>query len=42
MTPNIRIDWMADGGDRLTLPVGLGYSNVYKFGRLPIRIAAEV
>jgi len=42
MTPNIRIDWEADGGDRLTLPIGLGYSNVYKFGKLPIRIAAEV
>jgi hypothetical protein len=42
MTPNIRYDWKADSDDRLTLPVGLGYSNVYKFGRLPIRIAAEV
>lgn len=42
MTPNIRIDWEADSGNELTLPVGLGYSNVYKFGKLPIRIAAEI
>jgi len=42
MTPNIRINWEADSDDRLTLPVGLGYSNVYKLGPLPVRVAAEI
>jgi hypothetical protein len=41
MTPNIRINWEADNDDKLTLPVGLGYSDVYKIGPLPVRIAAE-
>jgi hypothetical protein len=42
MTPNIRINWEADDNDdKLTLPVGLGISNVYKIGPLPVRIAAE-
>jgi len=43
MTPNIRYNWEADDSDdKLTLPIGLGYSNVYKLGKLPVRIAAEV
>lgn len=43
MTPNIRYNWKADDSDdKLTLPVGLGISNVIKIGRLPVRIAAEV
>ncbi|MBW1720379.1 MAG: hypothetical protein JRJ43_12650, partial [Deltaproteobacteria bacterium] len=43
MTPNIRYNWKADDSDdRLTLPVGLGISNVFKIGKLPVRIAAEI
>lgn len=43
MTPNIRYNWKADDDDdKLTLPIGLGYSNVIKFGKLPVRIAAEM
>ncbi len=43
MTPNIRINWKADDWDNaVTLPVGLGYSNVVKLGPLPVRLAAEV
>ncbi|HSO81676.1 hypothetical protein [Thiocapsa sp.] len=41
MSPNITIDWTADSGNQLTLPVGLGYSNVYKIGPLPVRVAIE-
>jgi len=41
MSPNIRIDWNADSDDRLTLPIGLGYSNMYMFGKLPVRVAIE-
>lgn len=43
MSPNIRYNWKADDSDdALTLPVGLGYSNVIRVGGLPIRFAAEV
>lgn len=41
MTPNIRIDWKQDSDNALTLPVGLGYSNIYKIGDLPIRVLVE-
>lgn len=42
MTPNIRINWMADGGDeKLTLPIGLGYIDIIKLGPLPFRIGIE-
>jgi|APFre7841882724_1041349.scaffolds.fasta_scaffold05234_2 hypothetical protein len=41
MSPNIRIDWKADSSDKFTVPIGLGYSNVYMLGRLPVRVAVE-
>lgn len=41
MSPNIRIDWKADSGNKLTVPIGLGYSNIYMLGRLPVRVALE-
>lgn len=41
MSPNIRIDWTQDSDNKLTLPIGLGYSNVVKLGPLPVRIALE-
>ncbi|HDU4042600.1 TPA: hypothetical protein ACF3JK_003012 [Klebsiella aerogenes] len=42
MSPDITIDWKKKRGDRLTFPVGLGYSNVVKLGKLPVRFAAEL
>ncbi|ENZ7485014.1 hypothetical protein ACG8U7_002108 [Klebsiella aerogenes] len=42
MSPDITIDWKKKQGDRLTFPVGLGYSNVVKMGKLPVRFAAEL
>jgi len=43
MTPNITYNWKTDDSDdALTLPIGLGYSNVIKIGSLPVRIAAEI
>ena len=41
-TPNILINWKENAKNAVTFPIGLGYSNVYKIGRLPIRIVAEV
>ena len=41
MTPNIRYNWEADSDDALTLPVGIGYSNVIKIGKLPVRWGIE-
>jgi len=41
MSPNIRIDWEQDSSNRLTLPIGLGYSNIYMIGPLPVRVAIE-
>jgi len=42
MTPNIRVDWRADGGQKLSFPIGLGTIGLFKIGRLPIRWGAEV
>lgn len=42
MSPNIRIDWQQKASrNKLTLPIGLGYSNVVKLGPLPVRFAIE-
>ncbi len=41
MSPNITVNWEAGSGNKLTLPIGLGYSNIYKIGPLPIRVAME-
>ena len=42
MTPNIRYNWKADGGDRLSLPVGLGTIGLVKIGPLPVRWGLEL
>ncbi|MFQ6575183.1 hypothetical protein [Pseudomonas sp. UM16] len=41
MTPNIRVNWKADSGEKVNFPIGLGYSSVTKFGSLPVRWAVE-
>lgn len=41
MTPNININWKADGSDKYSVPVGLGYVTVVKIGRMPLRIGVE-
>ena len=40
-SPNIRINWMADSRNRLTLPVGIGGTTLIKLGPLPVRVGAE-
>ncbi len=42
MAPDALVDWTADEGERLTLPVGLGVSKAWLFGKLPLRVGAEV
>ncbi len=42
MTPNIRINWKADEGERLSFPIGLGTIGLFKIGRLPVRWGVEV
>lgn len=41
MTPNIRANWKESGGDRFSVPIGLGYSDVIMMGKLPVRVLAE-
>ncbi len=42
MGPNVTIDWnQPKAEDRLTLPVGLGVSKMFRLGKMPIKIALE-
>ena len=41
MAPNIRINWEAESGEELTLPVGGGFDHLFKIGPLPIKIGVE-
>lgn len=41
MTPNISIDWTADGPDKVSFPIGLGTIGLFKIGPLPIRWGVE-
>ncbi|MGX5217305.1 hypothetical protein ACVTMO_01420 [Pseudomonas segetis] len=42
MTPNVRVNWKADSGEKVNFPIGLGYSNVIKINKLPVRFAVEM
>lgn len=42
MTPNIQVDWERDGSDQFTVPVGLGYIDMFKFGPMPVRWGVEL
>jgi hypothetical protein len=39
--PNIIANWQASSGDKWTVPIGLGVSNTFQFGKMPVRIGAE-
>jgi hypothetical protein len=39
--PNIRINWVADGQDRVTFPIGFGGDTLIWLGPLPVRVGAE-
>lgn len=42
MTPNITVNWKADDGNKLTLPVGLGVGKTTRIGKLPTKLLFEV
>ena len=39
--PNIRINWDADGSERLQFPIGIGGDTLVYLGRLPVKIGLE-
>ena len=39
--PNIIADWEQSGGDRFTVPVGIGINKTVNFGKLPVRFGIE-
>jgi hypothetical protein len=41
-SPNIIANWEQGSNDRWTVPVGLGINRTFQFGKLPVRIGAEV
>jgi len=41
IAPNIRYDWDAESGERLSLPVGLGVDTLTSIGPLPVKIGIE-
>ena len=41
MGPNITIDWMAEEGNRVTLPVGLGITKTVLWGKTPWKLRFE-
>ena len=41
MGPTISIDWEADGGNRLTFPIGLGITKTVRWGKTPIKLRLE-
>jgi hypothetical protein len=41
MGPTIVIDWKADGGNKVTLPIGLGITKTIRIGRMPVKLRLE-
>ncbi len=41
-SPNIIVDWEQEDDNKLTLPVGIGINKTFQFGKVPVRIGAEV
>jgi hypothetical protein len=40
--PVITYDWAGDSGNKLNLPLGLGISKTTRWGKMPLRVSAEV
>jgi hypothetical protein len=41
MGPTISVDWEANSGDKLTLPIGLGISKTIRIGKMPMKLRFE-
>lgn len=41
MQPTIEIDWEADSDNRYSVPIGLGYSDTFRIGRIPLQWRVE-
>jgi hypothetical protein len=41
MTPNILIDWRADGRNQVTFPIGLGFGRTFRLGGVPVQMGLE-
>jgi hypothetical protein len=39
--PNIIANWEASSGDKWTVPIGLGVSKTFQFGKMPVRFGVE-
>lgn len=42
MTPNVTVNWKAEGGNKVTFPIGIGAGRIFNFGKLPVRISGEI
>jgi len=42
MGPTISIDWKEDSDNRLTFPIGLGITKTTRWGKIPVKLRAEV
>lgn len=42
MSPNIKYDWKAETDKRWTVPVGIGYTRMVRFGMLPVQLGVEL
>jgi len=42
MSPNIQVNWKAEPGNKLTLPIGFGAGKLFKLGKLPLKLTLEV
>jgi hypothetical protein len=41
MGPTVVVDWEADSGNKLTLPIGLGITKTVRWGKMPIKLRFE-
>jgi hypothetical protein len=41
MGPTMTVDWKAESGNRVTLPIGLGLTKTVRFGKTPVKMRFE-
>jgi hypothetical protein len=42
MSPNIQVNWKAEPGNKLTLPIGFGAGKLFRLGKLPVKLTLEI